>query len=137
MKKHPSGVDCALEDKRGEEYKLPPYMKFKGNSTSIGGPANTGKVQDYGYQPEQGKPPVDASKPTTNLQIRFHNGQRTVLNVNESCTLEEIYNYVTVAAPIDRDFQLLEGFPPKPLTDFKKTVAELGILNSALTQNIK
>lgn len=81
---------------RQEEYKLPPYMKFKGQSTSIGGPIGQGKVTQYGFNPDAGKPMVDHAKPTTSIQIRFHNGQRTVLEVNESCTLDEIYNYVTV-----------------------------------------
>ena len=75
--------------------KLPPYMKFKGTSTSIGGP-KTGKVESYGFNPEEGKPHVDAKKPTTSLQIRFHNGQRAVLTVNEDTHLEEVYNYVTM-----------------------------------------
>lgn len=96
LKKYPKGVDVALDDKRSEEHKLPPYMKFKGNNTSIGGPEKAAKVQDYGYNPEEGRPPVDESRPTVSFQIRFHNGQRTILNVNEDCTLEEIFNYVTM-----------------------------------------
>lgn len=71
-------------------------MKFKGQSTSIGGPSNQAKVQSFGYTPNEGKPLVDQSKPKTSIQIRFHNGQRTVLEVNEDCTLEEVYNYVAV-----------------------------------------
>lgn len=95
LKKHPRGVDVALDDKRGEDYKLPPYVKFKGTSTSIGGPAPA-KVQTFGFNPLEGRPAVDESRPTTTLQIRFHNGQRTVLTVNEDCTLEEIFTYVTM-----------------------------------------
>jgi UBX domain-containing protein 1 len=94
--KHPQGIDVALEDKRGEEYKLPPYMKFKGTSTSIGGPAKTAPVTSFGYNPDEGKPHVDNSKPTTTIQIRFHNGQRSVLTVNEDCTIDEILNYVAM-----------------------------------------
>lgn len=97
LKKYPKGVDVAVEDKRGEEYKLPSYVKFKGNSTSIGGPGPAQKkVQTFGFNPEEGRPRVDNSRPTTTIQIRFHNGQRTVLTVNEDCTLEEIFNYVTM-----------------------------------------
>ena len=32
------------------------------------------------------------------------------------------------------NFVLLDGFPPKPLLDFDKTIEELGIENSILTQ---
>lgn len=71
-------------------------MKFKGQSTSIGGPVNQTKITEYGFDPTSGKPIVDSSKPTTSIQIRFHNGHRTVIEVNETCTLDEIYNYVTV-----------------------------------------
>lgn len=73
-------------------------MKFKGQSHSIGGPANQAKVQSFGYDPNEGKPAVDKSKPKTSIQIRFHNGQKAVIEVNEECTLEEIYNYVAMYA---------------------------------------
>jgi hypothetical protein len=53
-------------------------------------------VTAYGFNPEQGKPMLDSTKPKTTIQIRFHNGQRAVLEVNEDCTLDEVYNYVTV-----------------------------------------
>jgi len=38
-----------------------------------------------------GKPAVDASQPTTNLQIRFHNGERASLTVNLTHTVQHIH----------------------------------------------
>ena len=34
------------------------------------------------------------------------------------------------------DFALLDGFPPKPLFDLDKTIKELDLENSVLTQKI-
>jgi UBX domain-containing protein 1 len=40
------------------------------------------------------------------------------------------------AAPVDGDYQLISGFPPKALTDPSKTIEEAGLKNAAITQKI-
>jgi formyltetrahydrofolate synthetase len=47
--------------------------------------------------------------------------------------VQDIINYVNVAAPVDGNYVLVSGFPPKPLNDGKKTVEQAGLKNSALT----
>ncbi len=69
-----------------------------------------------------GKPVVDESKPKTQIQFRFHNGQRAALDVNLTHTVADLHTYITFVAPVDGSYQLVSGFPPKPLNDPSKTV---------------
>jgi len=40
------------------------------------------------------------------------------------------------AAPTDGEYQLISGFPPKPLTDPSKTVVEAGLKGAKITQKL-
>ena len=83
-----------------------------------------------------GKPVVDESAPKTQIQIRFHNGERASLTLNMTHTVADIHNFVMSAAPVEGEYQLVSGFPPKPLTDTSKTVEQAGLKNAAITQKI-
>ena len=48
-------------------------------------------------------------------------------------TVADIHEYIKVAAPVDGEYQLVSGFPPKPLTDSTKTIQEAGLKNAAIT----
>ena len=67
-------AEVTLEDNHGEKY-VPPPVKidpFAGKGISMGGSAKEApKVQVSG---DSGKPAIDASKPTTQINIRLHNG---------------------------------------------------------------
>ena len=83
-----------------------------------------------------GKPVVDDTQPTTNVQIRFHNGERVSLTLNMTHTVADIHAYVMNAAPVEGEYQLVSGFPPKPLSDPTKTIEQAGLKNAAITQKI-
>jgi hypothetical protein len=51
-------------------------------------------------------------------------------------TLGDIRNYVNMVAPVDGDFQLIEGFPPRPATQMDKTIAELKFQGTTLIQRL-
>ena len=63
-----------------------------GGTTGVGGTVNKDTVD--------GKPIVDELKPKTNLQIRFHNGERTILTLNMTHTVGDIHAFVMSAAPV-------------------------------------
>lgn len=65
---------------------------------------------------------MDESAPKTNIQIRFHNGERASVTLNLTHTVADIHAYVACAAPVDGEYQLITGFPPKPLSDPSKTI---------------
>ena len=121
--KYNKPVGIALEDRRKDKFRVPSPPKYTAYSgagqsvasvSGVGGEVNTSSAD--------GKPVVDESKPTTNIQIRFHNGQRASITVNMTHTVADIHSYVMNAAPVDGEYALISGFPPKPLSDPSKTI---------------
>ena len=41
-----------------------------------------------------------------------------------------------MAAPVEGEYQLVTGFPPKPITDTTATIEKAGLKNAAITQKI-
>ena len=78
---------------------------------------------------------VDLNKPHCSISIRMYNGNVIKTEMNSDKKLRDIYSLVKKFGK-NRiiDFVLLDGFPPKPLVEFDKTIKELGIENSMLTQ---
>ena len=78
---------------------------------------------------------VDLNKPHCSISIRMYNGNVIKTEMNSDKKLRDIYSLVKKFGN-NRiiDFVLLDGFPPKPLVEFDKTIKELGIENSMLTQ---
>lgn len=134
-KKYPNGADVGIEDKRDEEYVPPPppaYIAYSGHGASVG------HVKGVGLEvnKESGKPVCDETKPKTRIQFRFHNGQREVVEFNTDHTVADIHTYVMQAAPVDGDYELLSGFPPKPLDNPDITIEGAGLSGGAITQKI-
>lgn len=129
-------VAVNLNDKRTEQYVPPPppkYVAFSGEGQMMGGatsvPAGTVDLNTAG-------PSHDPAQPTTSVQVRFHNGQRKMVTVNLTTRVQALHEYVMMAAPVDGEYQLLAGFPPKPLADPRQTVQEAGIANGAVIQKL-
>jgi UBX domain-containing protein 1 len=129
-------VSVGLEDKRKETYvppPPPPYIAFsgEGQSTSV---TTAQAIAPVDVTAEG--PVVDASQPTTTIQFRFHNGQRKTLTVNLTTRIEQLYEYAMLAAPVEGSFELLSGFPPKPLAEPSQTVQAAGVAGSAVIQRL-
>lgn len=135
--KYNKPVGVALEDRRKEKFIPPPppaYVAYSGTGMSLGG--STGVAGAVNKDATDGKPVVDESAPKTSIQIRLHNGERVSITVNLTHTVADIHAYVVQVAPVDGEYQLLSGFPPKPLNDPSKTIEQAGLKNSAITQKI-
>ncbi len=78
---------------------------------------------------------LDNSSPSCIISIRLFNGEIIKGKFNYNQTLKDIY-YCTKKLSGLNDFALLDGFPPKPLLDLDKTIRELKIENSVLTQKL-
>ena len=85
-----------------------------GQTTAMGGAVDTTK--------SGGKPVVDSSKPFTTIRFRLHNGQSATLDVNLDNTVDVLFDYVNSVAPVKGEYQLLNGFPPKPLNNKSATI---------------
>ena len=125
-------VDVGLEDKREEDYVPPPppkYTAYSGHGETIG------KVQGVGLDvnTSNGKPVIDESKPKTKIAFRFHNGQWEVVEFNNHHTVADIHMYVMQAAPVDGSYDLISGFPPKPLENPDLTIEEAELCGGSIT----
>ena len=87
------------------------------------------------YEDKQIECTVDKSKPTCFVSVRLVKGDVIKGKFNTNQTVGDIYSMVKKYTP-NYNFVLLEGFPPKPLTDHKKTIYQLRLQNSVLTQRI-
>jgi UBX domain-containing protein 1 len=139
--KYPQGLRVGLEDRKKEEYELPPppkYTAFSGKGTSLGGaPAITNTTTTPAVINTKAEPPkVNSSKPKTRVMIRLHTGKTEEIEVNLSTRVSEIFNYVWSLAPVTGEFDLMAGFPPQPLKDMNQTVEEAGLEDSKVTQRI-
>ena len=78
---------------------------------------------------------VDKSKPTCKVNIRLFNGEVVSEDFNLTQTLQDVINFVRKKSG-SNNFSLLDGFPPRPITTYNKTIQELHLEGSLLTQKI-
>ena len=78
---------------------------------------------------------IDVYQPVCTINIRLFNGEVAKCDFNYTQTLRDIYYHVRRISG-SNNFYLLDGFPPRPLRDYDRTIYELGLQNSMLTQRI-
>lgn len=86
-------IDASLEDKRSEDYKVPPppsYIAFSGQGMSMSTGGTGGQVNVKNAKALT----VDASKPRTTLTFRLHDGTTHQVEVNTNESTSNIYAYV-------------------------------------------
>eukprot|EP00741_Cyanophora_paradoxa_P007737 tig00001206_g7486.t1 len=153
-------VNINLVDKKGEEYKPPPgpkYTAFAGSGHTLGSSSSSAPSSSPAAHPTPASststPPgsipassvgqaiqleVDASKPTTTLQIRLHDGTRLVAKFNLTHTVQHIRNFCEAALPMrGKAYDLMTTFPNKVLTDFGVSIQDAGLASAAIVQKLK
>jgi UBX domain-containing protein 1 len=136
-KKYPKGLSVGLEDRKSEKFELPPppsYVAFSGQGVSMSGGPQVSQILEVKNANEVLPPKVDNSKPTTTIRVRLVNGTMVNTTVNHTTKVAELFDYVMDLAPMDGNFQLISGFPPKPLNDPNQTVEDADLLDSTVTQ---
>ena len=78
---------------------------------------------------------INMFSPSCLLNIRLYTGENLKPRFNYSQTLSDIYYYIKRVSGID-NFTMVEGFPPQSLTDYEKTIGELRLDNTIITQRI-
>ena len=132
-------ITVGLIDKRSEDY-VETFTSFSGQGNSLGtassstsAAAGAGVIDPSSLPSEP--PQVDASQPTTNIQVRLHNGQRRVITVNLTSTVGDLAAHVVAATSSGgAPFSLVSGFPPKPLLDLTQTIESAGLKGAQVTQ---
>ena len=118
-------LNVGLVDKRQEEY-VEQFRSFSGQGAALGSSAVQGNTLDAGSLPEASS--LDTSRPSTSIAIRLPNGQRKVIKINLDSTVLQLAAAVKSLLGDDVSaFQLVAGFPPKPLEDFDATVEGAGL----------
>ena len=107
------------------------FQAFKGKGRAVS-QVNTNGLKVNKYVVNK----VDKNKPSCKIDIRLFNGTVVTANFNLNQTIRDIKNFVEKKSGC-HNFSLLEGFPPKPLTDLKKTIEQLNLKDCMLTQKIK
>jgi hypothetical protein len=118
------------EEVKKEEEKKKKFTAFAGSGKFVGFFDAEGLNIDKDV-----KNVVDAYSPVCSLSIRLFNGEIVKCDFNYTQTVRDIYNYVGRISN-SSNFTLLDGFPPIPLNDFNKTIGEMKLQNSILTQRI-
>ena len=124
-----------LEDHKKEDYEPPKEEKkfkaFEGQGKSLGGVNVSNLKVDKNVTSS-----FDKNKPTCKVNIRLFNGEVVEEEFNLTQTLGDIIRFVEKKSG-SNNFDLLDGFPPRPLTQKNKTIDELKLAGSVLTQKIK
>ena len=82
------------------------------------------------------RPLVDTTKSKTTIRITLYTGQTTTLELNETHTVADIHTYVMSVAPTAGSYQLMSGYPPKPLADPSKTIKAAKLQNANVTMRL-
>ena len=133
-------VALTIEDKREAVYEEQKarYTPFEGSGRRVStGPA---AVPVGTVNPEAPGPPFNPEYPQVTVLVKFHDGQKKEVVVNETDKHHAISvsfrEFVMTAAPVAGDFDLMAGFPLTPLRNFKLTVQEADIANSSVLQKL-
>ena len=82
------------------------------------------------------RPNVDSTKPTTTIRVTLFNGQQTTLEMNHTHTVADIHTFVMSAAPTAGSYQLMSGYPPKPLADPSMTIKSANLIQANVTMRL-
>ena len=120
-----------IRDNSGEpREKNKKFIAFSGQGKLIGNVNTTGLHVNKSLRNM-----IDIFQPVCTVSIRLFNGEVVKAQFNYSQTLRDIYLFVRRVSGCIK-FHLLDGFPPKPLRDYDRTIYELKLQNSLLTQKI-
>ncbi|XP_064476804.1 NSFL1 cofactor p47-like [Ornithodoros turicata] len=139
-------VNLNMEDHRHEDYIAPRrrVTAFEGEGHRLG-TVLPGVVQKPPSTSEPGGEdaarkavPLDASQPSTSIQIRLADGSRIVAKLNDTHTIADVRNYIVAARPeyAGSTFVLLTTFPHKELEDEKASLKDANLLNAVIVQRL-
>jgi UBX domain-containing protein 1 len=121
-----SDVNVSLTDQREKDYSPPAASSSQPSRT----PAAPAKI-DNPVAGGDASVSVDASKPTTKIQIRFHDGSKKAQEFNQDQTVGDLRNFCSQVTGVAMTIK--GGFPPKPLTDDTQTLKDAGLCGAAVT----
>ena len=134
VKKGITDLGIEMDDHRDENYEPPKEEKKFQAFTGLGKSISSVNTEGL-HVNKNATSNVDRSKPTCKVNIRLFNGEVVSEDFNLNQTLQDVINFVKKKSG-SNSFSLLDGFPPRPLTTYNKTIQELHLEGSLLTQKI-
>ena len=134
VKKGITDLGIEMDDQRDKNYEPPKEEKKFHAFTGAGKSVSTVNTQGL-HVDKNATSNVDKSKPTCKVNIRLFNGEVVSEDFNLTQTLQDVINFVRKKSG-SNNFSLLDGFPPRPITTYNKTIQELHLEGSLLTQKI-
>ena len=134
VKKGITDLGIEMDDHRDEKYEPPKEEKKFQAFTGLGKSISSVNTEGL-HVNKNATSNVDRSKPTCKVNIRLFNGEVASEDFNLNQTLQDVINFVKKKSG-SNNFSLLDGFPPRPLTAYNKTIQELDLEGSLLTQKI-
>jgi UBX domain-containing protein 1 len=129
-------VVVGLIDKRKEEY-VEEFRSFMGEGNSMqpsatAAPAASGIFDPATLPTTPPATPAAGSTDATSIQIRLLSGARQVVRISLSSTVADLAAHLRSPSDTSR-FQLIAGFPPKPLQDPTATILDAGLKGAQVT----
>ena len=132
-------VRIRLENKSQEDYKPPAYIPFSGTQHKLGGSTSVDPNAIAGNTSEEDGDPMpecNEDEPFTTLQIILADGRKLTQKFNLTHTIKHIQSFIASQGGNSAPYTLIAGFPPKPLTDFHRSIAEAKLKNAKITQKL-
>ena len=134
VKKGITDLGIEMDDQRDKNYEPPKEEKKFKAFTGAGKSLSSVNTQGL-HVDKNATSNADKSKPTCKVNIRLFNGEVVSEDFNLTQTLQDVINFVKKKSG-SNNFSLLDGFPPRPITAYNKTIQELHLEGSLLTQKI-
>merc|ERR1719247_2589183 len=125
----------ALQRAMGRQRRAAPAPeKFTGSGQTLGGSAAPAVAEDA---PLPEAPVVDASKPVAKFRLRLATGKALAVELNQDHTVGHLRAFIGAQGAGGAPYDLLAGFPPKPLLDAAQTVGAAGLAGGAVSQKLR
>ena len=100
-----------------------PPAAFQGAGQTLGGSSAAPAAAPVVELPDA--PVVDATKPAVKIRVRLAGGKALTATLNADHTVAHLRAVIAANGGGETPYDLLAGFPPKPLADASATVADL------------
>ena len=134
VKKGYTDLGIELDDNRDKNYEPPKEEKKFQAFTGYGKSVSSVNTQGL-HVNKNATSNVDRTRPTCKVNIRLFNGEVVSEDFNLTQPFQDVTNFVRKKSG-SNNFSLLDGFPPRPITGYNKTIQELHLEGSLLTQKI-
>ncbi len=125
-----TNINKEKTEKDSEKKEEKKFKAFEGTGQVIGNV----NIEGLNVQTDL-KHSINVFKPVCSINIRLFNGEIVKGDFNYTNTLRDVYFYVRKISG-SNNFHLLDGFPPKALRDYDKTIGQLKLENTTLTQKL-